>query len=331
VTTLYLGTQTLDTQAEGIYRCDWDSRTGRFSAVDLVAPAANPTFLVLHGDLLLAVNELSEFDGEDQGAVSAYRASGARLELCSMVPSHGVDPCHLAVRGEEVAVANYGGGSVALLRLEDGALTQARTVVGFAVSGPHRRQEGSHPHGAFYHGDLLLVPDLGGDCVHRLRAGSGDRLEPLRTAAGSGPRHLAGAPAGRIYVVNELANTVDVFADGRLLQTVGTLPEDASVRSATAGIQLTPAGDRLFVSNRGHDSLVSWPVGPDGRLGTPSFCPSGGEHPRHFVVDGDWALVANRDSSNVVARRLEPDGSFGAEADRATVPSPVCIAMASPP
>jgi 6-phosphogluconolactonase len=128
-------------------------------------------------------------------------------------------------------------------------------------------------------------------------------------------------------VVNELANTVELLVGGRSVQSVSTLPAGDRTRSSTAEIHLTAAGDRLIVSNRGHDSLVGWPVDPvDGRLGQPEFCSSGGGHPRHFLVTPDgWILVANRDGNNLVARRLESDGRFGAIADTLSVPAPMCI------
>jgi 6-phosphogluconolactonase len=329
---LFIGTHTHNTQAQGIYRCDWDSDTGKFAAPVLAARADNPSFIVAHGHAmgdpaLLVVNELSDYAGEPQGAVSDYRITADGLELRAMRPSHGADPCHVAVHGNEAAVANYTGGTIARFRVDGSALGGVESVVRFAVSGPHRRQKSSHPHGVYYHGDELWVVDLGGDCVHRFRHASGHALAPLAFPAGSGTRHLARSSSGRIYVVNELTNTVHVYDQGAVVQTVATLPEDATARSSTAEILLTAAEDRLVVSNRGHDSLVSWPVDPaDGRLGTASFCPSGGGHPRHFlIIDDRWILVANRDSNNLTARRLEADGSFGAEVDRVEVPAPVCI------
>ena len=174
---------------------------------------------------------------------------------------------------------------------------------------------------------MLLIPDLGADRIHRRRDAGGHCLSPLAVPDGSGPRHLAITPGGRLYVVNELANTVDVIEQGRVVQTAPTLPAGTKA-SSTAEIALTPAGDLLVVSNRGHDSLACFPVdAASGRLGAPRFCPTGGRHPRHFAIDPDgrWALVANRDSDNLVAVSLAPD-TFGAQADVLEVPAPVCIA-----
>lgn len=344
---LYIGTYTRDTRAQGIYRCDWDAGSGTFSGLTLAARADNPSFVVAHDGYLLVVNEVSDYRGQKQGAVSSYRVTDAGLELSATLPSHGADPCHLAIGDGEVAVANYSGGTVARLGFEHGALTRTLTVIRYATSGPHRRQASAHPHGVYYHDDTLLVADLGGDCVHRLRNASGHSLGPWRVAPGSGPRHLSIAATGRLYLVNELSNTVDVLEDGHIVQTVSTLPAAASsgatssgatssgaassgrTRRTAAGIALNDREDRLVVSNRGHDSLVSWPVDPNsGLLGEPAFCLAGGQAPRHFAIDPDgWILVANQGSDTLTTHRLEPDGSFGAAGDTLLIPSPVCIAL----
>jgi 6-phosphogluconolactonase len=175
----------------------------------------------------------------------------------------------------------------------------------------------------------LLVPDLGGDRIYRLRSSTGHALAPLTVPPGSGPRHLAIGVAGVLYVVNELDNTVNVIEHGRVVQTLPTLPPDTKVVSSTAEIVLDSAGRRLFVSNRGHDSLVGWPVDPNtGRLGDPAFRASGGRHPRHFVIhpSGRWLLVANRDSNNLVAIGLTPRG-FAGMAHSLECPAPVCITL----
>jgi 6-phosphogluconolactonase len=327
---LYIGTYTRESAAEGIYTCEWDPEAGRFSRLALAAGADNPSFLIVRGKVLLAVNESSDHEGG--GAVSSFRMTGARLTLTARWPSHGADPCHVAVCGVEAAVANYGGGTVATFQLEDGVLTRAQRVVRFNAHGPDPRQSRPHPHGVYYHRGELLVSDLGGDCVYRLRSSTGHSLAPLPVPAGSGPRHLAIAATGRLYVVNELANTVNVVDQGCVVQTVSTLPSGTELASSTAEILLDASERRLFVSNRGHDSLASWAVDPNtGLLGTADFHSAGGRHPRHFAMSpgGRWLLVANRDSNRLVAITLAPDGRPAGIGDALECPAPVCIALSS--
>src|SRR5258706_2580834 len=108
---LYVGTYT-----ENIYLVRMDRRSGELLQVGAVKAGANPSFLSIHpnGRVLYAVNELDQ-----AGSVSAFaieRASGALTRLNEQ-PSGGGAPCYLSVErsGRAVLVANYGGGSGALL------------------------------------------------------------------------------------------------------------------------------------------------------------------------------------------------------------------------
>ena len=326
---LYIGTYTRDTASEGIYTCRWDPANGRFSDLTLAARSDNPSFLIVSGESLLGVNECDDHLGKAQGALSSFRISGDGLTPTAVLPSHGAAPCHLGIHGDEVAVANYAGGTLATFHLENGIPTRTRRVIRFSTNGPHPRQQSSHPHGVYHRDGERLVPDLGGDRIHRLRVSTGHCLRPIVVAGGSGPRHLATGSGGRLYVVNELANTVDFIKAGRVVQTVPALPPEADTSSITAEIALDASERRLYVSNRGHDSLVSWPVeAATGRLGEPKFQSAGGAHPRHFLlVPGTrWLLVANRDSNNLVAIGLEDDGTFRGIADTLDCPAPVCVA-----
>ena len=87
----------------------------------------------------------------------------------------------------------------------------------------------------------------------------------------------------------------------RELQIVETLPETAQ-DSAIAGIQISPAGDRLYVSNRGHDSISIFEIGVDGLLARLAIRPCGGRCPRHIAISpgGHFLLVANQESDEVV-------------------------------
>src|SRR5713101_6921897 len=136
---LYVGTYT-----ENIYLVRMDRRSGELLQVGAVNAGTNPSFLSIHpnGRVLYAVNEL-----EPTGAVSAFtidRATGALTRLNEQ-PSGGGAPCFVSVErsGRAVLVANYGGGSVALLSIQmDGTLAPAADVVQHKGKGPNaERQE----------------------------------------------------------------------------------------------------------------------------------------------------------------------------------------------
>jgi 6-phosphogluconolactonase len=344
--TLYIGTYTRGTAAEGIYRCRWDPVTGRFTDLALAVAADNPSFLLAHRDAVFAVHECGDYQraptdaasattanngsGEPrQGAVSQYLIDGKALRCIARVGSGGADPCHLAAREALIAVANYTGGSVALLPLHDGQLGPAARVLQFKARGPHPRQADAHPHGVYFDEAELLAPDLGADRIHRLDPATGYSRGAWLVEAGSGPRHLARSGTGVIYLLSELTNRIDVLIDGKWVQSVSTLPAGADVHSIGAEIALTPDGRYLLASNRGHDSLVRFAVDPrTGQLGDPAFVACGA-HPRHFAVIGAWVVIASRDSNQLTALRLDTNGRFGEIGDLIACPAPVCV-LASP-
>lgn len=157
-----------------------------------------------------------------------------------------------------------------------------------------------------------MVADLGIDTlvVYSFDASTGRLREPTHTStrSGAGPRFKSFHPSGQhVYVDNELDNTVAVYKfdaeSGALreLQVIESLPPNTP-ESKIAGIQISPAGDRLYVSNRGHDSISIFEIGVDGRLTLLSIRPCGGRWPRHIAISpsGRFLLVANQESDEVV-------------------------------
>jgi 6-phosphogluconolactonase (cycloisomerase 2 family) len=63
----------------------------------------------------------------------------------------------------------------------------------FSGTGPNPdRQDASHPHEVYAHGDELLIPDLGADKTWRLaKESTGWEVKGvIEYPAGSGPRHI---------------------------------------------------------------------------------------------------------------------------------------------
>ncbi len=75
-----------------------------------------------------------------------------------------------------------------------------------------------------------------------------------------------------------------------------------TVRDSFAGIQISPSGDRLYVSNRGHDSISIFEIEADGSLVRLAIRPCGGKRPRNITISpgGHFLLVANQESNEVV-------------------------------
>jgi 6-phosphogluconolactonase len=349
---VYVGTYTTTT-SKGIYLFHLDLATGELAPGGPVAEMANPTFLAVHPSrpLLYAVNEIGNFKGQRAGGVAAMAIDPktGTLTLLNQQSSVGDGPCHLAIdrSGKLVVVANYGGGSVAVLPIgEDGRLGEATSFVQHAGSSVNpRRQEGPHAHCATFDaaGRFVFVPDLGLDKVMTYRLDAAGKLtagDPAFTAiaAGSGPRHVAFHPDGRhAYVINELNSTMTALSydaqRGALkpLQTLSTLPSGFTKSSTCAEVVVHPSGRFVYGSNRGHDSIVIYAVDPQSRLLTlVGHEPTQGKTPRNFALDpaGKFLLAANQDGNNIVVFRIDGQtGKLRATGHAVSLGMPVCVVM----
>jgi 6-phosphogluconolactonase len=96
-----------------------------------------------------------------------------------------------------------------------------------------------------------------------------------------------------------------------------------------ADIHLTPGGEWLYVSNRGHESLAVYAVDRhSGQLDGRGFVSTGGQVPRNFAIDpsGKFLLAANQNTGNLVLFRLDDaHGSPLPIGFEAAVPNPVCV------
>ena len=348
---VYIGTYTSE-KSQGIYLSKFDVETGELTKPQLVAVTTNPSFLAIHPSkrFLYAANEVGDYGGESSGAVSAYAIDSATggLTFLNQHPSRGGGPCHLVVdaTGKNVLVANYGGGSVAVLPIgPDGRLSPASAFAQHQGSSVNpRRQEGPHAHSINLDAAnrLAFAADLGLDkvLVYRFDASGGTLAENDPPSAsvdpGAGPRHFAFHPGGRFaYVINEIASTVTAFAydaqHGRLdpIQTVPTLPEGFEGTNSTADIHVHPSGRFLYGSNRGHDSIAVFRVDPQsGKLAFVEHEPTQGRSPRNFNIDptGAWLLAANHNGDNIVVFRIDRDsGELEPSGHSIEAPTPVCI------
>src|SRR2546428_1154082 len=120
----------------GIYLFQMDPSTGALSERELFTDASNPSWLAFDPSRthLYAANETATFGGTSSGSVSALaidRSSGD-LTLLNTVSSEGAGPAHLSVHpsGRYVLVANYQGGTVAIIAIRsNGELGAATDVV----------------------------------------------------------------------------------------------------------------------------------------------------------------------------------------------------------
>lgn len=344
---VYVGTYT-DGISQGIYRLELDTATGKLSEPELVAKAKNPSFLAIHpeGKHLFAV---SEVDGAKGGAVIGFALdpkSGA-LTPINHSSTVGSGPCHLVVdkTGKNVLVANYGGGSSAVIPIgEGGKLGEASCFVqhkGSSVNPGRQKEPHAHSVNLDAANKFAFVADLGLDKVLIYKfdpaAGTITAQEPAgKVTPGSGPRHFAFSKDGKhAYVINEMGNTITAFdydADkGTLteIQNISTLPEGFTGTSYTAEVVVHPSGKFVYGSNRGHDSLAVFSADPEtGKLTLVDITKTGGKTPRNFAIDptGKYVLAENQGSDSIVVFAVDPaTGKLTPTGQSVKVGAPVCV------
>lgn len=346
---VYIGTYTKPDGSAGIYRSRLDVATGKLGAPELAAEMTNPSFLAADpaGRVLYAVGEV---DGPDGGAVCEFhidRRSGALLKT-GQTTSGGDGPCHISIHpdGNYVIVANYGGGSTAIIRTRP-TLEGRVALVHHGATGP--KSPGIGPpraHCGFFLPDgqpYALVTDLGLDVIKVFAFDSSKAVvddaaaADIQLPAGTGPRHIAIASDGKFaYLCGEKNSTVSVVrlepANGtsELVQTLSTLPGNVEGNS-TADCLLHPSGKFVYVSNRGHDSIAVFKVNEDRGLTAVGHIKGKIKTPRSFAIDptGRWMLIASQRGDRVGAFAIDQKTGLASETDSwIEVSQPVCVKLA---
>ncbi|MFO0908119.1 MAG: lactonase family protein [Isosphaeraceae bacterium] len=349
---VYVGTYTGGNSAsKGIYRFDFDSKTGRATAPEVAAQAISPSFLAIAPSkrFLYAVGEVESSGGKPGGTVSAFAIepdSGSLRHLNSQ-STVGAGPCHLVVdaSGRNVLVANYGGGSTAVLPIGDGgklvAASSFKQHKGSSVNPQRQKEPHAHSVNLDPGNRFAFVADLGLDqvLVYHFDPAQGTitpNTPPFaRVAAGAGPRHFAFHPDGKhAYAINELNSTVTAFdydpASGNLTetQTISTLPADFKGTNYPADIHVHPSGKFVYGSNRGHDSIAVFSLDAQFKLSPVGHQGKGIKNPRNFGIDpsGRFVLVANQDANTVLVFAVDPaTGALTPTETVISIPKPVCV------
>jgi 6-phosphogluconolactonase len=327
---------------KGMSLLKFDAATDSFVTVRTFEAVENASFALYDAKTrrLYVTDEI-----ESAGFVGGYVLSKdlKTLKPLGVQPSRAGAPCYLALSPDKtrLAVANYFGDVVAVFRLDPktGAIQPGPQVL-HAAGEPKAAFKDGHAHWVQWspEGDRIYVSDLGHDEIraYAYDAKTGVIGAPTTAAKlpkGSGPRHLAFRPGGRFaYSVTEFGNTVTSFArqpDGSLtaLQTVPTLPTDFAGKNQAAHLQINAAGDVLYMSNRGHNSIASFRIGADGTLTPLQTIATGGDWPRFFLLDEaeKRLFVAHQNSNDITVFHVEADGTLTATGKTFGISKPVML------
>jgi 6-phosphogluconolactonase (cycloisomerase 2 family) len=326
----------------GIHLFRVNRTTGALAPSGIHAMGTSPSCLALNasGTRLYSANETDRVGEEREGTVSAFsinRGDG-RLEPLNAVRSGGAGPTYVSVHpsGRFVLVANYFGGSVAVLPvLPDGRLGPATDIKndagkigptratnaprgGFVFSGHDRTH--AHMIQADRSGHFVLHVDLGLDQIFVWKfdeqKGVLTANEPrvVALAPGDGPRHFHFHPNGRwLYSIQEEGSNIVLFdydaATGHLAsrQTISTLPRGFAGSNFCSEILVSADGRFVYAANRLHDSIAIFSIGPDGTLTFVGEEWTRGNYPRSFSFDptGQFLYCCNQRGDNITVFRVD--------------------------
>jgi 6-phosphogluconolactonase len=109
--------------------------------------------------------------------------------------------------------------------------------------------------------------------------------------------------------------------------TLSTLPEGFAGESLGGHVVLNRAGDRLYVTNRGHDSVAVFALAQDGAPTLLQHVPSGGASPRFVLIaeEEKRLFVANEEGGSVGVFDIGADGQLTAATPPIAIPGAVLL------
>ena len=326
----------------GIHLFEVNRSTGAMTPGGVHELGASPSCLALNaaGTQLYSTNETDRVGDGKEGTVSAFainRADG-QLKLLNTVRSGGAGPTHVSVHpsGRFLLVANYFGGSVAVLPILPGGGLGAATDVKNDAGKPGPAKAANAPPGSFAfsghdrtHAHMIQADPSGRFVLHvdpgldQIFIWKFDEqkgvLTPNDPAAvslppGDGPRHFVFHPNGRwLYSIQEEGSNIVLFdynaAKGCLAsrQTISSLPPGFAGSNFCSEILVSADGHFIYAGNRLHDSIGIFSVGNDGELTFVGEEWTRGSDPRSFNFDptGRFLYSCNQRGDNITAFRAD--------------------------
>lgn len=311
-----IGTYT-NAEDQGIELLIFDQNNMALSSKVVASAIKDPTFVIANKarTLIFAV------ESTPNGKLKAYSFNQDQqsMELLDEIDSFGRHPCYITLDSSErfLAVANYESGSFSIYEVDSiGGLHFKQSVQHLGKSINKQRQNSAHVHSIMFHpnGKQLLVADLGTDKIHIYDINLSNAI-PItqanpayfQVAPGSGPRHMAIHPNGKIlYLVHELTGEIGVYVyeNGEITHANAHSLTTSKLKGhvQAAEIRLSHDGKFVYVSNRGDaNNLSVFKVEPDGDLSLIQQVSTGGRTPRNFnlSLDNRFLLVANQDSNEI--------------------------------
>lgn len=267
-------------------------------------PCDRPSYIIISGDMLYAT--LREPLPMMSGVVKFKINSDFSLtQVGDTEYTFGGVAAHICVHRNGVYCANYLGGTTIKL---------PNKIVAHTGKGVNPvRQPSAHPHQvvASPDGEYIIVNDLGTDKVRIFDLDLENEVSFAKVPDGFGPRHGIFSEDGKYYYcVGEMGSNLNIFSysDGKMsyIRTVSVIPEDFTGETTASAIRMF--NGRIYVSNRGHDSVcVLEGNGED--ISVKGYIDVCGQSPREINFVGDFLVCGNENTDDITIFKMKDDGS----------------------
>ena len=292
-----------------------DPETGALDTHAVVAVGSGPTAMCVDPQQRFLYAALR--DGRQAAAFRLDKASG-RLAPLGTAPLEA-EPVFISTdrTGRFLLTSYYRAGMAAVHPIRrDGSVGTPAVMSLKTAERAHSIQ--TDPSNRF-----AFVPHTAGpNLIHQFRFDektgrlSSNPAGKLTPPEGVGPRHFCFNEAmDVVYFVNEQGSSVTTYSvnteEGTLseVQTLTTLPSGFEGENTAAEIRITPTGEYVYASNRGHDSIAAFSVdGSTGELEAISHTPTEAT-PRAFTLDPDGAylIAAGQGSGKLATYRIDDE------------------------
>ena len=231
----------------------------------------------------------------ENGENSGYFYIDENLQTATeMKDTQGVVACHLCVDNDDVYIVNYLSGNL-VKNSEIIAQRQGKSIHPTRQAEPHTHFVGQTPDG------YLAVCDLGTDTL-AIYDKELKLISQEKVPSGYGIRHLVFSKDGKyIYAVNELVPSISVFeyqnGTAKLVDTVKIQCKNEKANGAA--IRISEDGNYLYVSLREENVITVYEVNGK-NLSFLQTVNCGGDSPRDFNIFGNFLIVCNEKSENVI-------------------------------
>lgn len=301
----------------GVYRCAiQDNGELRQNAY---YPCDRPMYAVFDRDRLLVLLRQPFSDNQESGI---FTLSPDLDCPTAILTTKGKCACHLCA-DNDVYVANYLSGNI--VKIGDKAVFHSGNGVNPV------RQDMPHTHCAFFSPDkqYVLCCDLGLDtlfCYDRAL----NLVSTAKVSDGDGIRHAVFSRDGKyIYAVSEMVPAVYVFSfdKGALAVINRILIPCENPMADGAAIRLAEDGTCLYISSRNENAIYVYDVDTE-RVSLRQKADCGGDSPRDFHIIGNYLVVTNEKSNNVVVFSLK-NHMIEARLGEAKYSHPLCCVKGS--